>query len=219
MDADFEWYFIYKYSNIKFIDLRYKYKFEKFFISTKFKINHSQNTNIKFNTLLPKVRVLVSFINIKHFKVLNNVKILSNFLHQLFRNTSNSKIKFFKFNFGLKNMQEMYWFLGIYNTSTVNSFFLFLPSDFKKKLFPIGIFGKQFFYLRYLILDIFNFFEAEFFQSFYLSYFDCQAVFSIDISNIGNNLFFNWTAPIDYKLSYLQSLYSFFKILSHFFRI
>lgn len=202
MDSNYVSFYITKSLEFKLNDLVYKF----------FPVNNFSNKLPIIDNFIPRVRILGSFLDIKYFKSLLHVRTLGGFFSQFFAfNRAFDFIKFMTYKFGFKNAHEIFWFLEIQNNAEMIRFFwVYCPFDLVQKLISVGLVGSRFPYPRFLILNIFNFFGAKFFQSFYLSYFDFPGVFSIDIAC---NFYKRPVSCTDIHLGILQNWFSFFKLI------
>jgi hypothetical protein len=117
-------------------------------------------------------------------------------------------------SFGLKNSVDTIQFWKIQNSFNLNYFWVYCPNSIISNLIPIGIKGKKFRYLRFIMFDIFNFFGPGFYQSFHMNYFDFPGIFSLDFFferfNSRNPECFQTSS---YELRYIKLLLSFTKNL------
>lgn len=209
MPSNYVSFYITKSLELKLNDLVYKFNF----VPIK---NFNKNKAPTIDNFIPRVRLLGGFLDNKYFKSLAYVRTLGGFFAQYSAfNQSFELSKFRASKFGFKNAYETYWFLEIKgNTDMLQFFWVYCPIDFIQKLTSVGLIGSRFPYLRFLILNIFNFFGAQFFQSFYLNYFDFPGIFSVDITpNFHKKLASCGNAYTEYRLSVLQNWFSFFKLI------
>lgn len=142
---------------------------------------------------IPKVRFLISSIELSNFSPIL-VRTFAGLVTQLFFSKPFSISK----SFGLRNSREHIQYWETLHSFTLKYFWFYCPAFIVSKFISLGIKGTHFRYLRFIIFDIFNFLGSDFYQKFYLNYFEFPGIFILDFFNE----FINFKYQTSYKYVY-----------------
>jgi hypothetical protein len=159
---------------------------------------------------VPRVRFPICFPE-SGAPIVSLVHVLCGLAKQLFFST----ISYGSISFGPKNAVEDFTIWEVRFTRVLQYFRSHCPDIIMGKFVSLGTKGNHFKYLRLAVLDIFNLFGPEFYQSFHISYFNFPGIFVSDFAdNFWNSIVYSGSGRFTaHRSFYLRTLATFAKLL------